>query len=68
MTDTFDSRERCGSCYYRTNGECHRWPPQPFPIPTQNALTGQPQVATLGLYPPAGETGWCGEFKPKEDA
>ena len=60
--------ERCGDCYYHQRGECHRNPPQAFPMPQLNPLTGKPDVVVLGIRPPTPDGGWCGDFKAKVTA
>jgi hypothetical protein len=61
---------RCGECFWfdKKAGECHRFPPVPFPMPQMNALTGRPEAAILGLHAPTPEGGWCGEWKARVDA
>lgn len=58
--------ERCGDCQFFAKDEkqCRRHAPKVFLVP--GAL--RDGISTLGVWPPADATAWCGEFRPKQEA
>lgn len=63
--------ENCGTCDFgRTGGKsifCHRFPPMPFPLPTQQTrIIGQRPNVSMGqicFFPVVGKNDWCGEWR-----
>lgn len=67
---TFDDRERCETCHAfdAKDQECRRHAPTAVMVPGVSALSQQPTMNVLGLWPSTRPDLWCLDYRAKENA